>query len=115
MGGGVLPPARAPAAQLMYDNDRGTRLTAYIQPMGIDGEEFRYTKQGDIGTIYWAERRLASRSPAGRRMNDRWPWRAAYATRWTFPNRSDPVHPIGEKPECHVSLSSVWIIATSTI
>ena len=59
MGGRVLPTAHAPAAQLMYDDDRGTRLTVYVQPMGIDGEEFRYTQKGDIRTIVWAERRLA--------------------------------------------------------
>ena len=59
MGGRVLPTANAPAAQLMYDDDRGTRLTVYVQPMGINGEEFRYTQKGDVRTIVWAERRLA--------------------------------------------------------
>ena len=59
MGGRVLPTAHAPAAQLMYDDDHGTRLTVYVQPMGIDGEEFRYTQKGEIRTIVWAERRLA--------------------------------------------------------
>jgi anti-sigma factor RsiW len=59
MGGRVLPTAHAPAAQMMYDDDHGTRLTVYLQPMDIDGEEFRYSQQGDIRTIVWAERRLA--------------------------------------------------------
>lgn len=59
MGGRLLPTAGVPAAQLMYDDDRGTRLTVYVQPMGIDGEEFRLTRQGDVRTVYWAERRLA--------------------------------------------------------
>lgn len=59
MGGRVLPTGGVPAALLMYDDDRGARLTVYVQPMGIDGEEFRYTQQGDIRTIIWAERRLA--------------------------------------------------------
>jgi anti-sigma factor RsiW len=44
---------------MMYDDDHGTRLTVYLQPMDIDGEEFRYSQQGDIRTIVWAERRLA--------------------------------------------------------
>ncbi|MEA2741618.1 MAG: hypothetical protein QOH05_4925 [Acetobacteraceae bacterium] len=70
MGGRVLPTANVPAAQLMYDDDLGTRLTVYVQPMGIDGEEFRYTKQGDVGTIYWAERRLAL-AVTGRTSNER--------------------------------------------
>lgn len=59
MGGRVLPTANSPAAQIMYEDDHGTRLTVYVQPMGIDGEEFRYTMQGDIRTIVWAEQRLA--------------------------------------------------------
>jgi len=59
MGGRLLPTAGMPAAQLMYDDDHGTRLTVYVQPMGIDGEEFRLTRQGDVRTVYWAERRLA--------------------------------------------------------
>jgi len=59
MGGRLLPTAGVPAAQLMYDDDHGTRLTVYVQPMGIDGEEFRLTRQGDVRTVYWAERRLA--------------------------------------------------------
>ena len=59
MGGRVLPTANAPAAQLMYDDDRGARLTVYVQPMGINGEEFRYTQHGDVRTVVWAERRMA--------------------------------------------------------
>ena len=59
MGGRVLPTANAPAAQLMYDDDHGLRITVYLQPMGVDGEDFRFTRRGDVRTIYWAERRLA--------------------------------------------------------
>lgn len=59
MGGRVLPTPGVPAAMLMYDDDRGARLTVYVQPMGIDGEEFRYTQQGGVRTVVWAERRLA--------------------------------------------------------
>ena len=59
MGGRVLPTAHSPAAQFMYDDDHGTRLTVYVQPMGIDGEEFRYFQRGNIRTVVWAERRLA--------------------------------------------------------
>ena len=69
MGGRVLPAAGVqaggvqaggvPAALLMYDDGQGARLTVYVQPMGIDGEEFRYTQQGGVRTIIWAERRMA--------------------------------------------------------
>lgn len=59
MGGRLLPTSGAPAALLMYDDDHGTRLTVYVQPMGIDGEEFHYSRHGDVGTVLWAERHLA--------------------------------------------------------
>jgi anti-sigma factor RsiW len=58
IGGRVLPAAAVPAAQLMYDDGHGGRLTVYVQPLGIEGEEFRYTKQGDVRTVVWAERRM---------------------------------------------------------
>jgi len=58
IGGRVLPAAAVPAAQLMYDDGHGGRLTVYAQPLGIDGEEFHYTKQGDVRTVVWAERRM---------------------------------------------------------
>jgi anti-sigma factor RsiW len=70
MGGRVLPTSSVPAAQLMYDDDQGTRLTVYVQPVGIEGEEFRYSKQRDVETIYWAERRLAL-AVTGRSSNER--------------------------------------------
>ena len=59
MGGRVLPTAGTPAALLMYDDDRGTRLTVYVQPMSIAGEEFHYRREGDIRTILWSEDHLA--------------------------------------------------------
>lgn len=59
MGGRVLPTAHGPpAAQLMYDDDHGARLTIYLQPMGIAGTEFRYAESGGVRTIYWAEQRM---------------------------------------------------------
>ena len=59
MGGRLLPTAHAPAAQLMYDDSRGTRLTIYLQPMGVRGTEFRYSRIGGVRTIYWARRQMA--------------------------------------------------------
>lgn len=58
IGGRVLPAAAMPAAQLMYEDGHGGRLTVYAQPLGIDGEEFHYIKQGDVRTVVWAERRM---------------------------------------------------------
>jgi len=59
MGGRLLATAGTPAALLMYDDDRGTRLTVYVQPMGVDGEEFHLLQQGEVATVLWAEPRLA--------------------------------------------------------
>lgn len=58
MGGRLLPTAGTPAAQLMYDDDHGTRLTIYLQPMGIEGTELRYIENGGVRTVYWAEQRM---------------------------------------------------------
>lgn len=59
MGGRVLPTAGNPAALLMYNDDRGTRLTVYIQPMSAVGETFQTAEREDVRTIFWAERKLA--------------------------------------------------------
>jgi anti-sigma factor RsiW len=59
MGGRLLPTAHAPAAQLMYHDGRGTRLTIYLQPMGVPGTEFRYSRIGGVTTVYWARRHMA--------------------------------------------------------
>lgn len=56
MGGRLLPSEDGPAAQLMYDNGKGSRLTVYYQPVGFaGGTEFRYRQSDGIGTFYWSE------------------------------------------------------------
>ena len=59
MGGRVLPAGGGPAAQIMYDDDHGTRLTIYLQPMALDLTEFRYTESDGVRTFYRAEHGLA--------------------------------------------------------
>lgn len=59
MGGRVLPTEGAPAAQLMYDNDRGTRLTVYVQPMEVASEEFHYTSREGVQMVSWSRDHLA--------------------------------------------------------
>lgn len=59
MGGRVLPGRVRPAAQIMYDDDKGARLTIYLQPMAVDVTEFRYTESADVRTFYRAEQGLA--------------------------------------------------------
>lgn len=66
MGGRLLPTAHAPAAQLMYGDGRGTRLTIYLQPMAVRGTEFRYSEIGGLRTVYWAWRKMAFAVTAAR-------------------------------------------------
>jgi len=55
MGGRLLPAEDGPAAQFMYENGNGERLTLYLR-VGIGGETaFRYHEEGGIGAFYWSD------------------------------------------------------------
>ena len=55
MGGRLLPAEDGPAAQFMYENGTGERLTLYLR-VGIGGETaFRYHEEGGIGAFYWSD------------------------------------------------------------
>lgn len=55
MGGRLLPAEDGPAAQFMYENGNGERLTLYLRT-GVDGETaFRYHEEGGIGAFYWSD------------------------------------------------------------
>jgi len=57
MGGRLLPTYTEPAALLMYDDDRGTRLTLYTRAGRSDevGSGFRPAREGDVATLGWTE------------------------------------------------------------
>lgn len=59
MGGRILPGEAGPAAQLMYADAAGQRLTLYITAADRDGRDtaFRYIQQGQIGVVYWIDGR----------------------------------------------------------
>jgi anti-sigma factor RsiW len=58
MGGRLLPAGNAAAAQLMYDDDRGTRLTLYVRA-GESGETaFRFAQHGEFSVLSWLDRGL---------------------------------------------------------
>jgi anti-sigma factor RsiW len=59
MGGRVLPAAdNGTAAQLMYDDDRGTRLTLYLRN-GERGESaYRFAQEGNVSAFYWIDNGL---------------------------------------------------------
>jgi anti-sigma factor RsiW len=55
MGGRLLPAEDGPAAQFMYENASGERLTLYLRA-GVGGETaFRYHEEGGIGAFYWSD------------------------------------------------------------
>lgn len=61
VGGRLLPgDAAQPAAQFMYENTEGRRLTLYVAANADDPREtaFRYAEDGDISTFYWIEGQL---------------------------------------------------------
>jgi len=55
MGGRLLPGGSGAAAQLMYDDASGRRLTIYVR--AADGTEtaFRFRKEGDASTFAWID------------------------------------------------------------
>jgi len=54
MGGRLLPGTAGPAAQLMYQNQAGERLTLYITAAAPQRASFRLLSQDDRRTFYWA-------------------------------------------------------------
>jgi anti-sigma factor RsiW len=57
MGGRLLPAENGPAAELMYENCTGGRLTIYLRS-GVAGEAKRYHSERGIGAFYWADEGL---------------------------------------------------------
>lgn len=57
VGGRLLPASNGPAAQFMYENSRGERLTLYIRKK-ISVEQntaFRFYQQNDTNAFYWID------------------------------------------------------------
>jgi anti-sigma factor RsiW len=57
MGGRLLPTGSGPAAQLMYENNTGERLTVYVRP-GVAGEASSYQHDNNVGAFYRADEGL---------------------------------------------------------
>ncbi len=57
VGGRLLPGATGPAAQFMYQDAQGVRLTLYV--LTSDGASrttaFRYVQKGSVGVFYWLD------------------------------------------------------------
>jgi len=60
VGGRLLPAASGPAAQFMYENADGDRLTLYVERNRSGGETaFRFVAQDEISAFYWKDGPLA--------------------------------------------------------
>jgi len=57
VGGRLLPGENRPAAQFMYEDPQGRRLTLYIATNTVDAREtaFRYSEESGVSTFYWLE------------------------------------------------------------
>jgi anti-sigma factor RsiW len=55
MGGRLLPGDDRPAAQFMYENGQGTRVTLYLQGAAREETAFRFDRRGDVAAFYWVE------------------------------------------------------------
>jgi anti-sigma factor RsiW len=60
IGGRLLPGDKGPAAQFMYQNPHGARLTLYVSVPGKDTppSAFRYEEEDGTHVLYWVDRDL---------------------------------------------------------
>ena len=66
MGGRLLPDHGLPAAQFMYEDATGRRLTLYMRKeTGLNNTSFRFHEQDGFGAFYWSTGRWPTRWPAG--------------------------------------------------
>lgn len=56
MGGRLLPGNGSAAAQLMYDDASGKRLTLYVRAAEGGETAFRFQREGDAATFAWIDR-----------------------------------------------------------
>lgn len=56
IGGRLLPSDQGPAAQFMYQDQGGKRLTLYVRQNAGNGETaFRFASEGNISVFYWID------------------------------------------------------------
>lgn len=60
VGGRLLPSETGPAAQFMYQDAKGQRLTLYVRTNRGENREtaFRFARENNVGVFYWIDRRL---------------------------------------------------------
>lgn len=57
VGGRLLPGSDSPAAQFMYQDNRGQRLTLYVRTDNSEHQEtaFRYAREDNVSVFYWID------------------------------------------------------------
>ena len=56
MGGRLLPAEAGPAAQLMYEDEKGSRLTVYLRAdLDHRGTSFRFAEADGVKAFYWVD------------------------------------------------------------
>jgi anti-sigma factor RsiW len=56
VGGRLLPSNKGPAAQIMYQDKAGARLTLYVlQEIGNSETAFRFANEGKVSVFYWLD------------------------------------------------------------
>ena len=60
VGGRLLPSERGPAAQFMYQDGKGLRLTLYVRMSDEDRKQtaFRFAQEKGVGVFYWVDGRV---------------------------------------------------------
>lgn len=60
VGGRLLPGERGPAAQFMYQDSKGQRMTLYVRVSKEVREQtaFRFSRENNVGVFYWIDGRL---------------------------------------------------------
>ncbi|WP_448203247.1 anti-sigma factor family protein [Azospirillum sp. sgz302134] len=60
VGGRLLSDAQGPAAQLMYEDAAGRRITLYVRPSSNASDtSFRFAQDGSVQAFYWRDNGLA--------------------------------------------------------
>ena len=60
MGGRLLPDQGLPAAQFMYEDTSGRRMTLYVRKeTGLNNTAFRFYERDGFGSFYWIDQPLA--------------------------------------------------------
>lgn len=60
VGGRLLPAANGPAAQFMYEDETGHRVTLYIIPANAEREtSFRYARLDSLETFVWTDETIS--------------------------------------------------------